>query len=263
MENVRLKLDLSCSCFMKEEQLNEHVATTDGMQRIEKITEHGRRLAVCGAGPSIAEHIEKLRDWDGDIWAINNTAAWLLTNGIKSTFYTVDPDVPEILNLEGIDSAILATSCNPRLREKFKTVQLFDMMGDGPTSVCRAPFLAEMMGYRDITLFGCEGSFGFKSMHVDIEEEEDNPYCMIVHSDGGEFITTVPMLSQTNFLAAYVRENKNLHEECGGLLRAIVNSWSWDVVAMTEPLINEFVKSNKWEEAVTSRPFSLREDAHV
>lgn len=265
MSDINLKISLSTTCFMPQEQIDTYIETAKDLPRVAEVPEHDRKLAICGAGPSLAKHLETLRNWDGDIWGINNMPAYLAKHGIHATLFTVDPDKPEVLNLEGVEDALLWVGTDPRLRELLPKARFFDMMGDGPTSVCRAPFIARHLGYRDITLFGVEGSFGFKTMHVDVEEEDECKYVACIHCDGGEFLTTIPLLSQTQYLAHYIQTNRDsLREQCGGLLRAMVNSDKWDMVALTEPLFEHFVEQNDFGEMhLHTAPFTLREGAHA
>jgi hypothetical protein len=245
--------------------IDKYIETAEGLPRIAEEAKHDRKLAICGAGPSLAKHLDTLKNWDGDIWAINSAPAYLATHGIHSTLFTVDPDVPEVLNLKGVTDALLWVGCDPRLKERFVNVRLFDMLGDGPTSICRAPFIATRLGYQDITLFGAEGSFGFKTMHVDVEEEDEYPFVACVHCDGDEFLTTIPLMSQTEYLAHYIRTNQgSMREESGGLLRALVKTDAWQMVAMTQALVDHFMGANDFGEMkLESKPFKLREGAHA
>jgi hypothetical protein len=78
------------------------------------------RLAIVGGGNSIKEHVDELRSWDGDVWAVNGTINWCMDNGIKAAFYTIDAQPLEnwVYPLHRIKRAVLAADCNPDVISK-------------------------------------------------------------------------------------------------------------------------------------------------
>ena len=48
-------------------------------------THKGKRLAICGAGPSLANHYERLLSGTYDVWACNSALGWLVSRGVPIT----------------------------------------------------------------------------------------------------------------------------------------------------------------------------------
>ncbi|WP_341918683.1 hypothetical protein [Polaromonas sp. YR568] len=213
------------------------------MVRIEKQQPHGRKLAVVGGGGSTALHIEALRSWDGEIWAINGTAAWLSRNGIRATLFTIDPGDVRLFDTSGVDSALLATCCHPELREKFKTYRVFDLVETHPggvmggtTSASRAATLALSMGYYSIHFFGCDSSFEVGNDHVD--RDEGIQEMAIVRAGGRDYTTYLEYLLQAECLSKLLMLAPSVFKShSGGLLDAITaNPDTWEVVAVSAQL---------------------------
>ena len=43
------------------------------------------KVAVVASGPSVADYVDVLKDWDGEIWGINRAFEWMRHRGIKPT----------------------------------------------------------------------------------------------------------------------------------------------------------------------------------
>ena len=224
---------------------------------------HGRRLAICGGGPSLADHLQELKTFDGDIWAINNTAAWLARQGVRSTFLTVDPSEPVAFDVVGVSDAILATLCHPRLRNLFDRVSVFDMIETDPsgvpggsTSVCRAATLALHQGYLDVTFYGCESSFPLGNDHVD--RNDSNPALVVIQAGSEKHITKLEFMLQAEQLAQLIDMAPSVfREKSGGLLRGIVeNPETWAVVAVSEALKHD-IEARSGKSGLYDQPYQI------
>lgn len=232
---------------------------------------HGRKLAVVGGAPSLPSVLDELKRWDGDIWAINGTAAWLAERGIRSTFFTVDPgrwsDVDALT--DGVTDALVSATSRPELFDalisKGADIRTFHVypgydpemtINGGGTSATRAPFLALKMGYTDVSFFACEGCFETTS-HAYKHTADDHLHVLI--KAGNEvFRTDLRMMLQSINLAELIREFPNfLHDRSGGLLAGMIaHPDSWAIVAMTEflastlddPLESGIEKARDWIE---------------
>jgi len=238
------RIEMKSVCVQPLSVLSANAASCDGLEKIAQCKLHGRKLAIVGSGNSTMDFLDELRAWDGDIWAINSTGAWLRDHCIESTFFTVDPGAPELFNLTGMDDAIIATLCHPELKTKFKTVRLFDMIETDPngvtggvTTATRAPLLALRLGYGDISFFGCEGSFQDKT-HSHITKSIDLKDLVIVLACGNEYLTDLEFLSQAENLAQIFNLAPDIfHNRSGGLLEAIqCNPDTWAIAAVDESL---------------------------
>jgi hypothetical protein len=194
-----------------------------------------QRLAVVGGGPSIAGKAEELAAWDGDIWAINGAFQWCFRRGIDAVFFTIDPQ-PLVTELVGnVERAVLAMSCDPSLFDVLMNadVEAFKLGPAGATTATAAPIFAAEKGYRSVTFFGCESSYG-ESTHAYINHGRDLKSLMRVRCNGEEFLTTPDMMLQAEFLGGLIREAPMFEERSGGLLSAFIASPEIDVIAATQ-----------------------------
>lgn len=240
-----------CSDSVLQEHIRKALAT--GYPVVERRPLRWMHLAVVGGGPGVVEHLETLRDWRGDVWAINQTATWLKSRGIDCTMFSVDPgdDLPQWT--EGVDKALLASICHPKLFDNLdgQDVRIFHTehyanaslkITGGPSSACRVPKLAISLGYGGVTFFGCEGSFESVShAYRDENTKENRPRQLIVKADGKLYRTGPDYLITSEYLAEVLRTFPDVFEEkSGGLLRALIRDPdTWEVVALSEALKNE------------------------
>jgi hypothetical protein len=182
-------------------------------------------LAVVGGGASIINHIDELREWPGEIWAINGTADYLRENGIECWFYSVDPD-PDLAGMVS-GKAVLAKHCDPKCFQNadvaYKTTGPFA----GPTSAVAATSLGLKAGFTPITFFGCESNYG-EQTHAYRDEVLPN----LVELDcGGEiFLTKLELILQAEQLAGVInRFPEHFSERSGGFLRAMIEHGGYAV----------------------------------
>lgn len=197
------------------------------------------RLAIVGGGPSIDDRLDELAAWDGDIWAINGAFQWCRRNGIDAAFFTVDP-LPETARHVGdAYRAVVSMQCNPLLFDalQWTDVEAFEPMASGATTATAAPIIAAEKGYRSVTFFGCESSFG-DTTHA--YGNRDLRSLMRVRCNGREFLTTPDMMMQAEFLGGLIREAPMFAECSGGLLSAFIADPEIDVIAAT-PRVHEAI----------------------
>ena len=223
---------------------------------------HDTPLAIVGGGPSTWDYLEELKEWKGDIWAINQSASWLSHYAPKANvfLFSVDPDevLAEPIFTAGVQKAILGSGCHPKLFEALrgKDVRMFHsrpiegmeltVLGGGPCSAARAHMQAAWQGYKTVTFYGCEGSFG-ATTHA--YRNETRPNQMIVRAGGKDYRTTPDMYINTQYLAHEIRQYSSpdksypygLKEKSGGLLRAMLEyPDTWEIVALSEAMKNRF-----------------------
>jgi len=162
--------------------------------------EYAGHVAVVGGGPSLADHLDELRAWNGPIWAINATWAWLKEQGVKATFFTIDPKPQPSIRLQRGDSALVASVGCAELFASLRAgnVRTFDIAFDvadgvqtGVTSATATPHLAVKMGHASVTFFGCDGSFEGHDAYV---YPTDLPADLVVVEAGGRGFATKPEL---------------------------------------------------------------------
>lgn len=185
------------------------------------------RLAVVGGGPSIKNHVDELRNWDGAVWAINGTINWCIDHGIDAWFYTADSLPPSrwLYDLHRAKKAVLVPDCALEMALHFQDigahVELTAPIESGPTSANAADFVSIEAGYSHITYFGCEGSFEPKSTHAFHSSEIED--WMIVDVGGELYRTKAEFISQAIMLCNTINAFPTVYaEKSGGLLNAML-----------------------------------------
>lgn len=214
------------------------------------------RLAVVGGGPSVKDHLEELRSWDGDIWAINGAWNWCRDNGIKATFFASDPHPIVLQWAAGVERAILEISCDPSVFDLLKSADVYTFDADvekggiagcASTATC-APHMAARMGYRAVTFFGCESSYQPNASHAYMDEDRKEQ--MLVLCNGKHYLTAPDLHLQAIALSYYLRELPEF-VRCrpgsgsatgGGLLHAMAQSSEYQVVWLSQELADTLGK---------------------
>lgn len=236
-----LRIKVIPQCHMALEDIQAQARTCDGLPRLAPRPPHGGKLAIVGGGASTAAHLGELKSWDGEIWAINSTAKWLLERGIDCTFICIDPGPAERFSPAG-KRALLATCCDPSLRAMFEKVDLFDLcdthpegVRGGTTCASRAMALAIRQGFFDVTLYGCDSSFLPGRDHVDRHEEW--PEQVVIRAGGVDYLTILEWQMQAECISPLIRLAPNVFKNrSGGLLQAMVDHDDWEVVAVSAAL---------------------------
>lgn len=212
-------------------------------ERNQKYPSVHRRLAIVGGGPSVASHLDELRAWDGDIWAVNYTPQYLKQHGIRSTFITVDP---QDFDPGPLEDALVATCCNPDLFERLVSrgvkVRSFNIaetheggVFGGVTTARRAMGLGLMVGHREIHVFGCEGSYS-QGYSVDGRQGEWNQ--LIIRAGGKDYLTETGFVTQCEEMAQIFKHFGHVYKNrSGGLLQALIeNPETWECVGVSAAL---------------------------
>jgi hypothetical protein len=207
--------------FEQCEQNAEH-ALTLGLASIER----AGNVAVVGGGFSLADHLDTLRDWDGPIWAINQSFMWLKGHGIKSTFLTADPRPQPWLKGEKGDNALVAMHGDPSIFQALEpaNVRTYRLAADevhcGCTTATAAPFLAVLLGHRSVSFFGCDSSYEGEGYVFDRALPSD---LINVRCGDQVHITKPEFLMQADALAGLCRELPQFHiNKSAGLLAALI-----------------------------------------
>lgn len=211
-------------------------------------------VAVAGGGPSIVDRLDELREWPGEIWAINDTCEWLLDRGIEATLFTVDP----VHRKTRAKKALLASWCHPDLFDSTDSLMFSLSEHDpegvpgGTTSAGRAPAMAVRLGYLGVHFFGCDSSFE-GSDHVDRDEGRKEQ--LIVRANGRDYRTYPDLLMQAECLSDLIRLSPDVFvNKSGGLLEAMVKDDGWEVVAVSESLKKHLIDVNG-DEGLFDNPY--------
>lgn len=142
------------------------------------------KVAIVASAPSVAEYVDVLKAWDGEIWGINGAFAWMMHRGIKPTgFIGVDPEEmlkDYLIQMPDDVTYYIASQVHPGVFDHLsgKNVVLWHMsdrevkwplgstiVHGGSSCLTRAPWLACLMGWQDVHVFGGDSSFTHKT-HV-------------------------------------------------------------------------------------------------
>ena len=224
--------------------LNLMCARALGLPMVKKVPAHERKLAIVGGSPSVGDYLEELRAFDGDIWAVNGACRWLHERGIESTFISVDPHeiVVKWVGPE-VKKALLCARIHPDVFQVLKhaEVQIFELYQDNAvngvhccSSTASLGFdLATDLGYRNVTWYGCEGSYGGNlngdnasdKTHAYAEPSEKREERMVIECGGKEYLTAPDFYIQSCELSELIcKFPLYFRERSGGLLRAMVES---------------------------------------
>ena len=210
------------------------------------VPDNGKKLAVVGGGRSILDHEDALKNWDGDVWSINGTYHWCEARGIRSTLIACDPHVIVSQWAKGVKRALVTTRCHPDvfnvLRDNDAEIRTFDLEGEykvlaGSSTALASFHLAILDGYKDVTWFGCEGSYPPGGTHAYMHEVRKEE--LIVEVGDEHFHTAPDYLIQSLEMSNIFRLGADgLHEQCGGLLRALIKEQSYRIVWVSKPLMD-------------------------
>jgi hypothetical protein len=205
---------------------------------------HPHPVAVVGGGPSLVHHLDELRQWPGEIWAVNSMADWLGERGIDATLFTVDPAFIEAKT----QKRLLASCCDPRMFTP--ETRVFDMLEHAPdgvtggvTSASRAPALAIKLGYPGIAFFGCDSSFEDDTGHVALTSYDEA--ALIVKANGRTFQTVPEFVMQAESIAQLLRTFPYYFvNRSEGFLAAMVADEQWTTVAVSAAMKKALIDAN-------------------
>lgn len=222
-------------------------------------------LAIVASGPSVVDHLAELSVWPGEIWAINGAYDFLLSNDIvPAGFFAVDP-LPGLAeyvrNARKATTFYLASTCDPSVMDALDgfNVELWHgaceddamypegskLVAGGTTAVTRAPFLALMVGWRNITLFGVDSSYLEDSPYCyewgTYQEDTKAPISPVMINGEGPFYSEIGLLKQISqihaMLEMYNNRPSKINPDCtrqilkvraAGLLEAFLRSPALD-----------------------------------
>lgn len=193
-------------------------------------------VAFVGGAPTVANHVDELKNFDGEIFAINDTYFWCKEQGIDATLYTIDC----FYNPDGeIERAVLGDTVCPELADKCKDleiVQLNDGIDCRTTSAGTAPMWAIWRGHKHVTFFGCDSGFEDGKHHV---YDAPGSNMIWVDIDGTEYQTSPQMIMQAEEMAAIAREFPGYVTVKGdGLLPTLIDHGEYEVTHVCSNILN-------------------------
>ena len=208
-----------------------------------------KMLAVIGGSPSVKSRVEEIKAFDGDIWIIASAYPWATSQGITGTYFSIDPSPENALEVSGVTKAILGSPVHPDVFKALadQDVSVFDLveneerLNHGVTTATAVPELAILLGYEQVTFYGCESSFN-GTTHA--YRHDDHPHWMDIKTNGEEYRTRGDYFMQAEFLATMIRRfPNNFQERSGGLLSAMIADMDYDCVRVSKPLHEVLTRS--------------------
>lgn len=186
------------------------------------------KVAIVGSGPSATDYIPMLKEWDGEIWGINRAFPWLRHRGVKATaFVGLDPEIilkdctyhmeephppydatyylaaqvhPEVIDFLKGHNVRLWFAADREVKFPYGAVTV----PGGSTALTRAPYLASLLGYSDVHVFGGDSSFTHKThVHGGEVPTQEQGTIPVVNS-GRVFWTNKQMLAQASDMVEIV-----------------------------------------------------------
>ena len=249
MDKIKLR-EFGSTCVVNKVGRDKNLASCQsrGLPCVQQLPERKDPLAIVCSGPSVRFYLDELRGWPGEIWAINGAYRYLLEHGIvPHGFFGMDP-LPGLAPY--VDQAHIRTTfyicsiCDPAVFDNLTQfqVQTWNPDGDGmvyppdqwtigggTTAVTRAPYLAILQGFRDITLFGVDSSFEkgepYCYRHGTYECDIDNVRLWVAANNEGPFETELGLMKQVSQLNILRQKfDGKLKFRCGGLLAAFLRA---------------------------------------
>lgn len=191
-------------------------------------------LAVVGGGMSARKHLERLKSWPGEIWAVKGACKWLASEGVGSVYFSAHP-VPDADTWQP-ERAILSSACDPETFRALKCpIEVFRSEFAPPphvigsvTSLSKAPALALSAGYREIHIFGADSSAEGDSHAY---ENRRTGKQVRVRCGGRVFDTQADWVWQAEWLVEFFRlAPRNVINRSEGFVTALLEHGEYEVI---------------------------------
>jgi hypothetical protein len=220
-------LKSKCVVPQEDREANIRAIMARGLPTVTKFLPErvGEKIAIVASGPSVRDYRDELINFDGPVWAINGAYDFLVEEfgRIPDGFVGVDPQPEMRMHLSKPKKATtfyLASSTHPSVIDLLEGYNVciwhsasdaaFNVLkkGDvvipgGPFCVTRAPFLARVLGWRDVHIYGVDCAYRDGDSHLTEGQEwrvtdQDRPLIAVVN--GQEFLTKAPWMQQASWL---------------------------------------------------------------
>lgn len=240
--------ELTSVCVVDVEGRKSNLASVlaRGLPVVDRLPERDGPLAIVASGPSVREHLDELKTWPGEVWAINGAYDYLLDQGIvPQGFFALDPLAGLVDYVQRPNKAttfFLASTCDASVFDALKDhdVKLFhpaadDMqypdgwvIGGGTTALTRVPYLGILRGFREIVLFGADSSYDGRPYCYEWGRyplDINVPTMWVEINDEGPFETEIGLLKQVSQMGVLHDKFKGkLKFRCGGLMAAFLRA---------------------------------------
>jgi hypothetical protein len=230
MEEPRLEIVYKSKLSPKEITRQRKYACKLKLPELQTVPPHNKKVAIVCSGPSVKDYLDVLRNFDGDIIAINRENKNLHDLGINfQMVVAIDP----AMGMEYIGEPLkdvtyyFASNCPPKLFKGYKgyNVVLFHIFSEGVTypedkkhmivgsaAGLAAIRVAKHLGYRDIHVFGMDSSWEDDNNFKTYSDKFSDPYSanhLIVECNNKKFKTSVVLLGIADDFCKYYLANTN------------------------------------------------------
>lgn len=250
-----MRLSFEAKCYKPAHDIKMNVKKNKRAGH--KVVEYATRAlhppcAIVGGGPSLEYMLDKLRSFDGDIFAVNRTAYYLANKGIPCSIFSVDPATTPFDDHVLIKEAFFASRCSPKQFKAFgnKAVMFDNWEEDkkhgvqgGATSVTRMPHLFVRMGYMGAYFVGCDSCLAdLKKSHATGNLQHAYQDMIVVRADGIDYVTNAALYLQAEYLSQIITGHPGIFiNASSGLLKAMVeHPDDWEAVAVGEDLRRKY-----------------------
>lgn len=257
--NDKQKCQYAIPIWLRDEQIKLSVARIKG--RIEPGQPRTERVAVVGFGPSLQDTWEQVRSCK---WVITCSGShkFLIERGIVPNWHVeVDPRAhkTELLGSPHKDVEYLAAStCHPKYFDHLegfnvKLWHVFDNSEDGHrllphgewqiTGGCdvglRALTIAAFLGFRELHVFGLDGSARGDTRHAAAHPHGKQPFSQ-VEFNGRTYLTTPAMMEAARQTVHELRQMPTVRATFygDGLTQALVKDYKPELKEPLKPLVN-------------------------
>ncbi len=255
MKPFRIEMNIECNTPDKEIKIN--VRRSQKYPRVQWNIDRPFSLlpvALVGGGHSVEASLDILRKWEGDIYAVNDTAGYLSDNGISCYVFSIDGSRVPYRTGKLVKGALFASMVH-RKQFVYDFIRVFDMaehspygVTGGPTAMCRAPMTFLRMGHSQIHYFGCDGSTpDINKTHVSGIQKVAQENMIIIRAGGIDYLSNSSWVMQSTYLAGVIDKYPSmLINRSGGLLSAMVeHKDTWEMAAISEDLKDQIERKNK------------------
>ena len=268
---IGCQLKLIAECNTAGEDILHNLKKSSKYPRVKLEVLNKPPCAVVGGGPGLAEKLDELRAFTGDIYAVNDTAGFLSDQGIPSYMFAVDATYKRYKTGPLVKGCLFASRVHRRQFHMFdgslgpkKEIRVFDMREDyetgvqgGPTAVCRSCHLLLRMGYFQVVYFGIEGCF-YEMTHISGNQKVALDNMIIVKVHGVDYLTNASLLMQCQYMQPnFLKFTRYMVNRSEGLIKAMIEYPNEiEVVAVAEDLKK---KTGTSGESVFNKEYKLEE----
>lgn len=236
-----LEVLVRCNTEMDTLKRNVAHALSLGLPELVEQPANDKSVCIVGGGPSLKNSIGELTargNAGQDIWALNNSAQYLVDQGVKVSgqwFIDARP-----FNARFVTPGMMhyvASQCDASVFEaakgevtlyheatcdEFITKRPVTLIGGGTTVAMKALCGAYALGYRVIHVYGLDSSFDGETHHAYAQSENDGDAVVDVNVGDRRFKAAPWMVRQVEDFMSLANElaqrGCEIHVHCGGLL---------------------------------------------